>query len=667
MRGHYHSHRTDRPAGRAVVTAAAVLGLLAMLAAAGEPQSQKPALRGSEKMLPFSQPHHPYDPSAPELLLPLTPGLREWTPKDIETEIRARVDFEKRRPELDVYYYRIGYTLAFPLPLTASPQMSDLPIGIRGITYPWYTWLSWALEERWRLFHASWRRLGDREAGRMLQTELAALAGWGQSCDTPGSASLGTAHIAGCLAQALSVREGWEAGLYEKARSAAETILERDVWPWFQKEWPGGSELATRDLQNIRVITLARSAELARVVGSPRAAALEARMREALRAWFRFRTGQPPYNEGSAYDGFLMDSLTGWLSGEPDREALLTEGRNAFGSQAWQWIQLALPGRVDVQAPLGDVEPEMPFWMNALGRLALWSRSPEYSWAVRCLPVVGMPAALLSDILERGDSLNARAAWSGRLAELPHAVILGTGWDAPDILVAVGLTRGETGHLHTDAGQVVLGWQGRFWITDPGYQQYRPGAEREFSVGVEAHNIPVIAGKAPTKRLPRLVLTNDSAAGGTRAVIDLSSCYEGLPEGASIVREIRVLHGAQPAVIVRDRLKNVGSGAEVQTSWLGGTHLAWAFREGWARLSDGEHALWIGVSPGNISAAGLDRHEGSRGPLTIHDKTTLADGSGDRYWIFACDPAGAWVPPGDKFRDYIRQWDIGAVMTSAGY
>ena len=343
--------------------------------------------------------YHPYDPSAPERLPALEPGLREWNVQDLEGELRARAGLEMSRRELTVCYYRIGYTIAFALPLTVSPKMTDLPVGISGITYPWYTWLGWSLEERWRLLDAAWRRLGDRDAGTLLQRELAALAGWEQSCEKPGSASLATAHIAGCLSLALSDKEGWDPGLYDKARSAAAAILERDVRPWFDQEWPEGREITERELQNIRVITLARSAELARVIESPLASALGARTRQALRAWYRLRLAAPPYNEGSSYDGFLLDSLTGWLAGEPDREALLAEGREALTSQASQWVHLTLPGRLDAQTPLGDVEPEMPFWMTALHRLALWNEWPEAAWLVRRLPPSAMPAALLAEAL----------------------------------------------------------------------------------------------------------------------------------------------------------------------------------------------------------------------------------------------------------------------------
>ena len=653
--------RRVKPPVAALFLGLVVAGMTLTAVEAGRvPQARKGAVDQPE-IASWLSVRHPYDPAAPELMQPVTPGLRQWTSQDIEAELRARLNLEMSRRELDVNYYRIGYRIAFPLPVAGLPKTADLPAGIRGLVYPWSTWLSWALEERWRLMEAGWRRLGDRTAGAVFQRELAALAGWDRFNDTPGTASLSTAHIAACLARALSMPDGWDAGELAKTRAAAETMLEREVWPWFEREWPGGRELAARDLQNIRVITLARSAELARVVGSQRAEALETRTREALRAWYRLRLGKPPHNEGSGYDGFLMDSLTEWLDGEPDRRALLAEGREAFASQAAQWVQLALPGRVDIQAPLGDVEPEMPFWQTALSRLAAWYDWPDAGWLVRRLPPSRMPAALLVEALGRGETLKAGsvAPQTGR-SEHPHAVTLRTGWDASDILAAVGLTRSETGHLHTDAGQVVLGWQGRFWITDPGYQQYRPGAEREFSVGPEAHNMPRIAGKTETKRAPRLVDLSGLSDGSRRVALDLSGYYEGLPAGASVEREIRLLLGAPPTVVVRDRFRGVGQGAEIQTAWLGGTDLAWAFKDGWGRLSDGTHALWIGVAPGGVSAAALDRNEGSRGPLTLHDAMALADGNGDRTWVFAFDPAGGWDPPTERLRSIIETWQTGA-------
>jgi hypothetical protein len=623
-------------------------GLFAAGATAGEQETA---------ILHAAPPPLAYDASAHELDPGVARGLHVWERQEVEKEIRARIATEKARRELMVNFYRIGHTLAFPLPLAASPAAGELPAGIRGRRYPWHTWLSWALEERWRLLHAAWRRFDDRDAGLLLQRELAALAGWDSFCEIRGGVSLSTAHLAACLAQALADPAGWDGGMFRQARAAAETLLEREAWPWFQKTWPAGRELKPVELHNLSVIALTRTTQLARIVGSPRAAALDERTREVARAWCRLRIGGTHHTEGNSYDGYLMDSLTEWCEGLPDRHALQAECREALASVADEWIHLALPGRPDLHAPLGDVEPEMPFWQTALARLAAWYRRPENAWLVRRLPVSRMPAACLVEALGSADPGPADGAPPvAGLHEHPHALSLRTGWDSGDVLAAVGLARSVMSHLHADAGQLVIGWQNRFWITDAGYQQYRPGEEREFTVGVEAHNAPVIGGRAQLRRAPRLLARPNGPGREQRAEIDLTACYADLPAGASVRREIRLLPDAGPAVVVRDLIRGLDKDTEVRTQWLVGTHLAWAFRQGWARLSDGRQAMWIGTFPGTVTAAGLERHPGSRGPLTLRHTVSLPDGSAERWWVFACAPHGSWEPLAGQWQAAIRQW-----------
>lgn len=600
------------------------------------------------------------NPSAPELMRPFSPGLEPWRLKEVAQELRSRVQVEKERSELHVPYYRIGIPLAYPLPLQRSPKMQDLPVGIQGITYPWYTWLSWSLEERWRLLHVAWRRFDDHQAGELLQRELAALDSWDQYCETVGGFSLSTAHIAACLSQALEQAEGWDKEKYQRAHRAAEKLFNLEAWPWFQKEYGTDRQLTVADLQNVRMIGLARTAQLARVLNNPNEQKIHARAVEALRLWFRVRTSAACYTEGTTYDGYFLDSCTEWLAGANDRDELLKGGAAAMESVSKSWQYLLLPGRPDAQAPLGDVEPEMPFWTTAWLRLALWQKTLDADWFLRRLPLQVAPAAFLVEALDHAHAFQDQTPVpSPEPAELPHAAVLRTGWDRSDILAAIGLARNGTGHLHNDAGQLVLGWQSRFWITDPGYQQYRPGSELVFSMGPEAHNAPVIAGIFQTQRAPRLIALSRAADGSQRTMIDLTACYEGLPRDARVVREVRLLPNAGPAVLVRDLISNLHQPVEVQTCWQGGTDLAWAFRQGWARLSDGHRALWIGVYPGSLSAADLDRHEGSWGPLTFKHRVVLAEGEGERVWLFVCDEQAGWAPLAEKWLSLVQSGKSG--------
>jgi hypothetical protein len=552
---------------------------------------------------------------------------------------------EKQRRQMDVYYYRIGYTMSFPLPLARQPARQELPVGIPKTNYPWLTWLTWNLEERWRLLEVAWRRFGDREAGALLQQELAALAGWDHFCEVNGGAGLATAHLAAGLSLALADTSKWEPEQLRLARAASETLLERDVWPWFQSYWRE-QELTPAKIGNISVITLVRSAQLARVVGSPHQAALEQRAREVLQAWCRFRTGAEHHTEGTAYDGYLLDNITEWMAGLPDQPQVFRESRDAFRSQADQWIDLTLPGRPDLHAPLGDVEPEMTFWATALMRFAGWYDWRDANWRLRQFPLERMRAAGLTLALAKGP-------WPGRDSdarqagprEHPNALSLRTGWERDDLLAVVGVSRGKMGHLHLDGGQLILGWQGRCWITDPGYQQYRPGEERTYTLGVEAHNAPVIGGIAQTQRDTRMDLLETSARGWQHGRVDLSACYQGLPAGAAVRRDVWLVNDGGRAVVARDTYDSLGKDVPVSTSWQGGTHLAWAFRQGWVRLSDGERALWVGTFPGTLEAAQLMRHPGSRGPLTLSQSASLPEGRGARWWIFVCDTTNGWQPP----------------------
>ena len=398
------------------------------------------------------------------------------------------------------------------------------------------------------------------------------------------------------------------------------------------------------------MIALVRSAQLARVVGSPRLAALDSKAREVFSTWCRLRMSEARHTEGTAYDGYLLDSLTDWLESLPSRDELLREGSPAFRSQAEQWMDLTLPGRFDLQAPLGDVEPEMPFWVTPLLRLEGWYGWSDAAWFLPRFPVQRMPAAGLVAALGRKFPSPAKVP-PVEPHRLPNAVTLRTGWDRADLLAVVGLTCGAMGHLQADGGQIILGWQGRFWITDPGYQQYRPGEEREYTLGPQAHSAPVIGGQAISQRTARLQLLEKDARGRKHARVDLAGCYQGLPKDAVVERDVWLIQDGGLAVVARDTLGGLGKDTEVSTSWLGGDHFAWAFLEGWARLTDGEHALWVGTFPGKLEAAALTRHPGSRGPLTLTQTATLPEGQGTRWWVFCCEPKADWAPPSIEVRE----------------
>jgi hypothetical protein len=148
-----------------------------------------------------------------------------------------------------------------------------------------------------------------------------------------------------------------------------------------------------------------------------------------------------------------------------------------------------------------------------------------------------------------------------------------------------------------------------------------------------------------SERAAKLERLETDPRGRLHVQVDLSACYRGLPTDARVKRDVWLINQGARAVVVRDSFKSLKPGAEIKTSWLGGTHFAWSFRNDWARLSDGQRALRIGTVPGALSATALHRHPGSRGPLTLTHTATLPDGEGVRWWVFFCDPKSGWESP----------------------
>src|SRR5690606_20324086 len=128
------------------------------------------------------------------------------------------------------------------------------------------------------------------------------------------------------------------------------------------------------------------------------------------------------------------------------------------------------------------------------------------AWLLLRVPLSRLPVAAIATARERKEIfISGLIAPTTTLREHPGSISLRTGWSAHDVAIVLSIPRSAMSHLHHDCGHIVLGWQRRFWITDPGYQQYRPGEERNYTIGVKAHNCPVIDGQAQKVSAGRLL------------------------------------------------------------------------------------------------------------------------------------------------------------------
>ncbi|GAB3759190.1 heparinase II/III domain-containing protein [Microlunatus parietis] len=537
-----------------------------------------------------------------------------WGIDQLRAEIARRGAAAGRARELPVDYYRIGYRLSWPLPITARPQ--DFPAPIPGIpTYPWLVWIGWGLEERWAALH-------NAGATETVLRELAALAGWSTFVDDSDQAGLITASIALWLTRGLDAADG---PARAELAGIADRLITESLLPRYRRERTEPPADDLRRLQNIRLIPLFTAGRLAAVLDHPALPEVRELADQAVSLWVRLRR-DAGYTEGVGYDGYLTEHLLEWLAVAPDQEA-----SDEIRQAALSWPATAVPGRPEVQVPFGDIEPEMTQWLTVVAAVA--ATEPGLAAWCRTVPLRAFPSAALARMLawpETAGTAAPKPAITG--VRQPGAVALRTVDQGlvGEVLVAVATPRVEVGHLHHDAGQVILGWRGRTWISDPGYQQYRAGAEQDFTLDHGAHNAPVIDGAGQTRRGAVL-----AALSATEAVVDLGGCY---PESGGPLR--RTVRLDEDTVLIRDDLAGA---TEVITHWLAAGDLHWQFVDGWARLSvdDQEEALWFGCSSTNLSARWLGRHPGSRGQLTLTVPTTTERTD----WVLVLDPSAGWQPP----------------------
>ena len=249
-------------------------------------------------------------------------------------------------------------------------------------------------------------------------------------------------------------------------------------------------------LHNIPFIGTVGLALAANCIAHPAADTLNRRLEALLGAILDLRkTG---HSEGIGYDGYILDFAADWLGtlSRTRRTALLDHPR--FGDVLDESIALGAPGNIANIAQLSDAEPrEMPFHVSCHAKLYQYRPSPRTGWYLKRCPLRWLRADALGALHEVAEDLKCEPPEAGAI-DAHYAVVLRSGWESDDLAVAIAASNSKMSHIHNDNGPIVVGAGGRWPISDPGYQQYMKKREREFTLGLTAHNAPVINGMAQT-------------------------------------------------------------------------------------------------------------------------------------------------------------------------
>jgi len=108
---------------------------------------------------------------------------------------------------------------------------------------------------------------------------------------------------------------------------------------------------------------------------------------------------------------------------------------------------------------------------------------------------------------------------------------LRSGWGARDHALAFTSSPSQRDHNHYDQNHFVLNVAGEWLLTDPGYQDYRPGPRHEFTNGTIGHNGLLVNGKGQSKRGGGRLTAWSVSPGFAFAAGEASDAYEGALRG----------------------------------------------------------------------------------------------------------------------------------------
>lgn len=547
----------------------------------------------------------------------------------------------KNKDSLDFCCYRIRRKFSLPLPLI---QMPELAPDIRAFDsdYPWQIWALWALEERLFSLAFEANAAQNLEAQRLLERDLVALASWPQF-NVQNKPDLPFAHAVLVLATAnhswLYLSESCQTRVKMALAKAVEhgiTLFGDTIAIQQSSELLSGSK-PYQHLHNITLIAMASLAMAAEVIQDKRAEVLSKSVLAHVLA--RFELTQTGFTEGLSYDGYWLNFTLAWLETQPVNVQQLIINHPAIAGFEQQILAHACPGSLVNSAELGDVEPEqMTFLWSALARLQRFQFSQTGAFLLSQVPQAWLRADAQWILHELQSSICSGiqlspAAYSSPLVSV-SCISLQSGLAHDELNVVVAVSNSPMSHIQKDNGTLVIGKQQRWWITDPGYQQYLKTSEREYTIGNRAHNFPVVNGYAHSYKAPSLISYGKSAkhVNCDFVVLELTDCYHNDANIENVTRTLWRL-GSQH-ILVCDTLITKFSSHTVDYHWHGHADAYWGELSGavYLAMDDCEELLVIQSSIVELSLSQVQRFRGSRGSMTLCSHSQCDQVKIKRYW-----------------------------------
>lgn len=440
-----------------------------------------------------------------------------YNKENYNSELKKRIDSEINKKYLTVDYYRIHTKYSFSLPVMCGWD-KNLPVKVDNIEpYPYAIWLLWELKKRWDTLFIAYKLYDNLMARDILENEILYAFQWDKYA-IGRNAYLGTAHFALCVAK-YYIFDTFSLENKEKIKELSKVFLDKHFMLWLREYKMIDKSKVASILHNIQVILVFSGLALAKCVDYAYTNEIYSVAETILDLYKGSRGKDIPFTEMAAYDAFTLDTILGYVY-LYSKQTILNEYRDDLFDVLYSLTDTTIPGRCDILAPIGDVEEEMQFHSSVIYRLSKWF---NYSEGLSILYRIN-PGKISSQILYEAivdDTFDNTLIDKKITRKNAGTCALRSGMKLDDVLLCTSVAKWNEGHVHYDAGSFIFAYLGEICITDPGYQQYIKGEEREFTYGTYSHNAPIINGKQQNKHKCEIIDIHDDYL-----KLDISNCYD---------------------------------------------------------------------------------------------------------------------------------------------
>jgi hypothetical protein len=416
--------------------------------------------------------------------------------------------------EFDISGVPFGYRLPYP---PAQPEAKAQPYGFTD--YPFWTRLSRQIEDRLVHLTLAWSLTGETRFADKAKDILLGIAGWQKWHEyDKATNNLSLPHFT--IAASVAYDELFDVLSEEERRQVRSAIVRLGLRPmsyWFDRYLD----------HNISVLMNAAMLFGYLAIGDEEPF-LEKYLDHSVKqlAWYVRQREESMTTEPHVYTSYAMSTVHragNALQKVLGRDELLRSDYIRTEMPDFFFYQYAGNG---AYANLSDCQSDL-HPVSLLTMMVSGQGDPRAAWLLQQEddPGSGVLPFIDRDVdVPAFDTLDYPLA---RRFDRIDWVALRSGWTGNDTVVVFNAGPSAVGHNHFDQNHFVLAVGGELLITDPGYQNYTPGAEAFFTNDTRGHNGLLVNGEGQTSRGKSFIVRTDFSEAVDTVTGDATAAYDG--------------------------------------------------------------------------------------------------------------------------------------------